>query len=561
MGITNLGSGAAIATPILSLAGASPAAEGNENGNVVACTLTLARNGAAGPVAFAWSVTGSGASPASANDFAGGVFPSGGGTFAAGETSKTIVFGFAGDTAFEPDEGYTVTVTASVPLATISATGLILNDDAAPPPSLLMGSRYNQPGFNGYAGSDGIDTDSNSRIGSYNETGATVTKLRAYFANWFANTTSEQDGYNPVTVTAAIEYPAGTVTPLNFGGAASIVIPATGPANLTASDEATLVVPIPAGALYWVRTYVSVAAGGRWPQNYLLQASGGSSLGEAADFSTGVDRTAGAAIVNAAATTTRRGYGPAAVKATGFVGVPVAKAFAAVGDSIVMGATDVYDAAATGHGNLGYFGKACAGRYPVINLGIAGTSAQNNLPASFTRRAALLGRIGVTHIFCDWSVNDISAARTAAQLASDVAAIAAGFKTAVPGVRIVWSTLTPRTSSTDAWKTSANQTAFATPAGAFTGGASSMRSQFNALLRGGIGGIDSVFEAADAVETVRDGGLWRAGEGSTHLTNIGATSDAATNDGLHPTVFNTAGAGLGGVYVLRDAVRGVFAGW
>lgn len=55
---------------------------------------------------------------------------------------------------------------------------------------------------------------------------------------------------------------------------------------------------------------------------------------------------------------TRRGYGPAAIKATGFTGTPVARTFAAVDDSIVMGAADVHDAAATGHGNLGYFPKA-----------------------------------------------------------------------------------------------------------------------------------------------------------------------------------------------------------
>jgi hypothetical protein len=562
MGLTNLGLVPAGVAPVLTLSPALPTPEGTANGNTVSHALTLTRNGVAGPVAFGWSVAGSGANPASANDFAGGTYPSGSGIFAPGEIGKTIAFTFAADATVEPDEGYAVTVTASVPLATVSAPGTILNDDVPPPPGLLMGSRYNQPGFNGYGGSDGGDTDSNSRIGSYNETGATVTRLRAYFVNWFANPTSEQDGFNPITITAAIEYPAGTLTRLTFGGAPSTVIPPTGAASLAESDEVTLATAIPAGALYWVRTYVAVSAGGKWPQAYRIldAALGAIGLDERVDFSTGVDRTTGAAIANVAASPVRRGYGPVAVKATGFVGTPVARAFAAVGDSLMMGATDVHDPAATGHGNIGYFAKAAATSYPVVNLGIAGTAAANNLPAAFGRRAALLGRIGVTHVFCNWSINDVIAGRSAAQLANDVAAIAAGFKAAA-GVRVIWSTLTPRTAAPDAWRTTANQTAFATPAGAFTGGAASVRSQFNAMLRTGIAGVDAVFDAADIVETARDSGIWRAGDGSTHLTGTGASSDAATNDGLHPTAFNTSGSGLGGVYILRDAVRAAFSGW
>lgn len=124
------------------------------------------------------------------------------------------------------------------------------------------------------------------------------------------------------------------------------------------------------------------------------------------------------------------------------------------------------------------------------------------------------------------------------------------------GARVIWSRLTPRAGSTDAWRTAANQSASASPAGAFTGGAASVRSQFNALLRAGIGGVDSVFDAADAVETAHDSGVWRAGDGSSHLTASGTAGDAATNDGLHPTAFNTAAPGLGDVYILATRCAG-----
>ncbi len=455
----------------------------------------------------------------------------------------------------------TCTVTNADQTITISAPLVLTIGASAAPSALLMGSRYNQMGYGGYTGSDGTDTDSNSRIGSFNETGATVTKLRGYFTNWFANQTNEQDGYNSITVRAAVEYPAGTFTPLTFSGASSVAIAASGSSSLAESDEATLATAIPAGAQYWVRTFVSVASGGKWPQGYLIAASGGSGMGEAADFSTGVDRTASGTITNAAPSSTRRGYGPVAIKATAFSGSPVAKAFAGVGDSLIMGSTDALDAIASGHGNIGYLGKAVSGSYPYINLGIAGTTAMNNVPANFTRRAALLAKIGVTHIFSDWSINDLTASRTAAQLAGNVSSIAQGFKTAVPGVKVIWATLTPYTTSSDGWKTTANQTIRTTPSGAFTGGSSSIRSQFNATLRGGISGVDFVFDAADNAETARDSGVWRAGEGSTHLTNSGATTDAFTSDGLHPAALNTTSPGLGGIYVLRDAVRTAMPGW
>jgi Ca2+-binding RTX toxin-like protein len=81
-----------------------------------------------------WSVTDSGATPASAADFVGGVLPSGTVSFAAGETSKTITIEVAGDSAVEPDEGFTVGLSApsaGTEIATASAQGVILNDDAA----------------------------------------------------------------------------------------------------------------------------------------------------------------------------------------------------------------------------------------------------------------------------------------------------------------------------------------------------------------------------------------------------------------------------------------------
>jgi Ca2+-binding RTX toxin-like protein len=65
-------------------------------------------------------------------DFVGGVLPSGTVTFLAGETSKTLTITVAGDTVFESDEAFTVTLTnpsAGSAITTASAGGIILNDD------------------------------------------------------------------------------------------------------------------------------------------------------------------------------------------------------------------------------------------------------------------------------------------------------------------------------------------------------------------------------------------------------------------------------------------------
>lgn len=551
--------------PSPSIAFALPTAavlEGNGGATTVSNAINVVRNGATGALVVNLTY---GGTAAGGVDYATAPVSV---TIGAEQSSASFDVLVNGDAGVEPDETIVITaVLAAYPSANATKTITVANDDAVAAPSeLLLGSRFNQMGFNGYAGSDGTDTDSNSRIGSYNETGTSVTKLRAYFANWMANNVSEQDGVNAITVKAAIEFPAGTFTPLAFGGSATAAIPASGSGNLAESDEVTLTTPIPAGAQYWVRTWVSVSAGQKWPQGYAIATP----LGEAADFSTGVDKTTSGTITNATASANRRGYGPVALKATGFTGAPVAKAFAVVGDSLVMGSGDVLDGITTGRGNIGYPAKAFAANYPAINLGIAGTAVRDQLSANFARRGALLSKIGLTHIFMDWGINDLAGSQTLAQVTGNLSAVAGQMKGYVPGAKVIQTTITPYTTGT--YLTAAGQAARATPAGVFTGGVGSVRAQVNAAIRAGLSNIDYVFDAADAVEVddgnslTRNGGKWISGNGgvgasNTHLTTTGAASDGATNDGLHPIVTNTAAPGLGGIYILRDAVRAVMGAW
>ncbi|MFO1157331.1 MAG: Calx-beta domain-containing protein [Reyranellaceae bacterium] len=126
------------ATVSLAAAAASQA-EGNSGANTsLTFTLTLAGDGSVSH-AVDYAVTGAGASPASAGDFAGGTLPSGTVLFEVGVTSKTLIVQVAGDVTAEPNEAFTVTLSNPSTGLSITgglATGTILNDDTGGDPVL-----------------------------------------------------------------------------------------------------------------------------------------------------------------------------------------------------------------------------------------------------------------------------------------------------------------------------------------------------------------------------------------------------------------------------------------
>jgi len=107
-------------------------AEGNAGTTTFTFTVSLDQAGVTSQ-SVGWAVTGSGANPAAVSDF-GVSLPTGSVTFAAGETSRTVTVLVSGDTAVEPDEGFTVTLSnasSGLVLGTASAAGMIQNDDTA----------------------------------------------------------------------------------------------------------------------------------------------------------------------------------------------------------------------------------------------------------------------------------------------------------------------------------------------------------------------------------------------------------------------------------------------
>lgn len=478
-----------------------------------------------------------------------------------------------------------------------------------------IASNCRVPGWQTASLSNGTNTTSNLRLSHFNESGAAVTSVKPIYSGWYTNTVSVANNANPITITAAIEYPAGTMTQVTFNGGSTSVSLTPG-VNLVA-DACN--VSIPNGAEFWSRTFVSVLAGQVPAHVWPLCTGSLVSQGAVGTCDLGVgltDKTMSGTI-----TGTNAGYGPSAIIATstGFSKVSAM----GCGDSLMAGASDGNYSTRR---NTGIMGRSVDSQCPWVLCAVTGTKALDQVGA-WSQRVDLMTKAGITHVITNYAINDISAgtsvAALQAALQSNWAAIAA------TGAKIIEVTTPPRTTSTDNWLSAAGQTAYATNGG-FAGGAASRRALLNAWLRTKPsftgGAVYDFLEFADSVETARDSGILLAGAGahttgyvlsgtdaggstttviqtglaltasrynfgklvftsgvnagsiktiSSHTTGgaltisaafttaptagdafyIFALTDQNTTDGLHPAVTGTGGSGFGGVYYAVDALR------
>jgi hypothetical protein len=157
------------------------------------------------------------------------------------------------------------------------------------------------------------------------------------------------------------------------------------------------------------------------------------------------------------------------------------------------------------------------------------------------KRFGLLGGGIATDAICEYGSNDIyGGGRSLAQM--QAAAIAAWGKIAALGIGRIWQcTITPRTTSSDGWTTTANQAVV----GAGTN--NTVRIGFNDWMRAGAPLVDGAavvtgtpgallageaghplagrLDIADIAETSRNSGIWKV------------TGGAWTADGTHPLVL------------------------
>ncbi|AZZ95527.1 hypothetical protein EUZ85_21775 [Hahella sp. KA22] len=103
------------------------------NSGQTAFTFQVSRQYAIVDMTVDYSVAGAGANPANATDF-GGAMPSGSVSLAAGQFSKTFMINVSGDTTFETDESFTLTISnpSSGTISQATVSGVIANDDEEP---------------------------------------------------------------------------------------------------------------------------------------------------------------------------------------------------------------------------------------------------------------------------------------------------------------------------------------------------------------------------------------------------------------------------------------------
>lgn len=470
------------------------------------------------------------------------------------------------------------------------------------PTAVLASSRLQLPNL--ATASNGTNTTSNSRIAMYNETGATITKLKVFWVNWnsVASGSNEVDGTSTITVTASVEFPAGTVNQCLFSAATSATI---APAGLALNcDEVTLSTPITPGSIFWVNTFVSVVGGQKWPiviQTPLYQTA---NMNEGCNVGVGLtDQT----LTPATITGNNSAYAPSAVLATGFTGTSVKFGIIGLGDSVIAGATDVQDPQTLGHGNIGFLGKACASKCAYVDMAVTGSKAQSQIGVNFTKRLDLLNRLGPLIICANWGSNDMAGGRTFAQVSADNANIFAQIA-ALGGVkRIVGLPIIPRTNDTFAgatvtsvsttanvqipstanlrtgqkivmagWNVAAyngtfnitvidsqnfsytfaggtspttggtvsdrwESTVWQVPVTSqFNAGNASDRAKWNAAMRNGqLPNVLDIIEISDPVETFRNSSFWTNGTLLTTSSHVPNFGSGTVSSGINATAFNS----------------------
>lgn len=331
-------------------------------------------------------------------------------------------------------------------------------------------------------------------------------------------------GLSALQVAASIEYPTGAYLWAEKDGA-ELVDMAVG-SDLFFNP---IGVVIPADTWFAVRTYVKGADSTvRWPMNIRLgSAATNIDYRQAADSNTtqGGGTPATALLTSgedtggsSAAFNGSFAYGPSVIL-NGYTAYYDTAAI--MGDSIGVGHLDNGDA----DGNIGYIERALTNEIPYFRLGKRGDSALRTIAASGAvngarRRKKLVLPIA-PNVIWEYGVNDIIGSRTFAQLRDDTISTVTELKNA--GKRVFGCTLTPYTTSTDSWATTANQT----HASGF--GSGGVREQYNDWL---VANSLDLFTGTFDVRPYCDDG--------TGKWVVTGAANYATTDGIHPSTAMSA---------------------
>lgn len=390
--------------------------------------------------------------------------------------------------------------------------------------------------------------------------GRAITDIVLDYGNQWIDATStvkDQDGVGDLVFESGLEV-NGTIYKCTFAGRTQTT---NGPGGVMSTDP--LPVDIPAGTIVYPRTFIvsgtwyfgriAVAPGvGGFTATSNLTTPGSAAIADAASF-TGIPMPA---VVRGRPTGTDR------------------RALVSFGDSIAAGAGDGPETRPSVNtvterlGAAGYIGRLAA--LAGVGLATNGTgSDQAQFFASLVNRFRRLQfvRYGTTAIV-NYGRNDISSARTVAQVQADVITIwnlANNRK-----MRVLAATVTPRTTTTDGYLTTGNQTAVSNEANRVT---------YNTWLRDGAPMVNGAAVAtgtsgADRAAVYNTAGAVVSAANGTHplyaVIEVADIVESGRNTGLWaaPTVLRTLSDGIvtasgsllnsaTGAFTSNDVGRGV----
>lgn len=322
-----------------------------------------------------------------------------------------------------------------------------------------------------------------------------TTGLRVVYGNWRMSAQVETDNTASQTYKTAIEYPAGTFTPVLYAG---VRVGTAAPGANIVSDRASVV--IPEGAKFWIRTLHDSGTNGQLFSYYTKDGTemlqGSNTAGAVPDYVDG-----GGSWTAQTAGTQGTMLMPQAI-----VDDTTTPSVGLFGSSTPTGRGDI---TAPGAGIQGFMARAYGAKYPILNASLSGDSLQKFI-ASNSKRLALANYC--SHIALSSGSNDIVGGRTAAQTAADAATVIKYFTDI--GKPVAYTTVTDITTSTDAWATVENQTVGATE---------SERLNFNTLVLAGLSGVTNTINALPFTESATVG-KWKPNytADGTHQATVSA---------------------------------------
>lgn len=323
-----------------------------------------------------------------------------------------------------------------------------------------------------------------------------VSSLAIVLPNWYVGGQTETNA-GSATWTAAIEYPEGVYNRVTFGGANSVTS-ATG-GNIV-SDQMPM--SIPKGAKFWVRLFQNAPS----KAIYFIYYAGD---GTAQFISPATDMTMGGQI-NA---TSSAAFQSAIMCPIAIIGMSSDPAIGVYGDSISVGRGDTADAGVPLQGHLG---RAFGAAYATGHVGVSGDRMSTFL-AGNAKRMSLATYF--THFAINMGINDLTSGDSTATVAANTNSVVALF----PSNSVALCTLSPVTTSTDVWATTANQAVVASNGNRITE---------NTRRLAGVPGVKVLYDVNPIVETVAspESGIWKAPSytaDGTHPAATGYKAEAA----------------------------------